>query len=123
MRTSAIAGTLHSVGRWYTLPMMKLKGIFCRKRIAVLPLLLVLSAGWLIPAQAQDASAAEGTRQSQKAARNQQKAIEKYQRAQLKAQLKAQRNADKKQQQAMKKYDKEQRKLLKNASLPAKHTS
>jgi hypothetical protein len=103
--------------------MMKLRGIFCRKRIAVLPLLLVLSAGWLIPAQAQDASAAEGTRQSQRAARNQQKAIEKYQRAQLKAQLKAQRNADKKQQQAMKKYDKEQRKLLKNASLPAKHTS
>jgi hypothetical protein len=103
--------------------MRKLKGIFCRKRIAVLPLLLVLSAGCSIPAQAQDAGAAEGTRQSQKAARNQQKAIEKYQRAQLKAQLKAQRNADKKQQAAMKKYDKEQRKLLKNANLPAKHTS
>jgi hypothetical protein len=103
--------------------MMKLRGIFCRKLIAVLPLLLVLSAGWLIPAQAQDANTAEGTRQSQKTARNQQKAIEKYQRAQLRAQQKAQRNADKKQQDAMKKYDKEQRKLLKNANLPAKHTS
>jgi sensor histidine kinase YesM len=103
--------------------MMKLKDIFRVNRIAVLPLLLVLSAEWLIPAQAQDANTAEGTRQSQKTARNQQKAIEKYQRAQLKAQLKAQRSADKKQQQAMKKYDKEQRKLLKNASLPAKHTS
>jgi hypothetical protein len=103
--------------------MAKLKGIFPMKRIAVLPLLLVLSVGCSIPAQAQDAGAAEGTRQSLKTARNQQKAIEKYQRAQLKAQQKAQRNADKKQQQAMKKYDKEQRKLLKNANLPAKHTS
>jgi hypothetical protein len=103
--------------------MAKLKGIFRRKRIGVLPLLLVLSAGCSIPAKAQDAGAAEVTRQSQKAAKNQQKAIEKYQRAQLKAQLKAQRNADKKQQQAMKKYDEEQRKLLKNANLPAKHTS
>jgi hypothetical protein len=103
--------------------MMKLKRIFCRNRIGVLPLLLVLSAGCSIPAKAQDASTAEGTPQSLKTVRNQQKAIEKYQRAQLKAQQKAQRNADKKQQQAMKKYDKEQRKLLKNANLPAKHTS
>jgi hypothetical protein len=120
---SAIAGTLHAAGRWYTLPMMKLKRIFCRKRIGVLPLLFLLSAGCSIRAKAQDAGAAEGTSQSQKTVRNQQKAIEKYQRAQLKAQLKAQRNAEKKQQQAMKKYDKEQRKLLKNANLPVKHTS
>jgi len=93
------------------------------KRIAVLTLLIVLSAAWSMPARAQGVSGAEDTPKSQKAAKNQQKAIEKYQRAQEKAQQKAQRDADKKQQKAMKKFEKEQQKLLKNANRPDKHTS
>ena len=92
------------------------------KRIVVLTLLVVLSAGWSMPIKAQ-VTVTENDRQTEKLAQKQQKVIDKYQRAQLKAQQKAQRDADKKQQKAMKKYDKEQRKLLKNANLPAKHTS
>jgi hypothetical protein len=92
------------------------------KRIAVLTLLVVLSAGWSMPTKAQGTFTGND-RKAEKLAQKQQKAIDKYQRAQLKAQQKAQRDADKKQQKAMKKYDKEQRKLLKNANLPAKHTS
>jgi hypothetical protein len=92
------------------------------KRIAVLTLLVVLSAGWSIPTNAQG-TVTENDRKTEKLAQKQRKAIDKYQRAQLKAQQKAQRDADKKQQKPMKQYDKEQRKLLKNANLPAKHTS
>ena len=93
------------------------------KRIAVLILLVMVSAGTSIPAKAQGVSPAEDTPKSQKAAKNQQKATEKYQRTQQKAQQKAQRKADKDQQKAMKKYEMEQRKLLKNANRPAKLTS
>jgi hypothetical protein len=91
------------------------------KRIAVLTLLTVLSAGWLMPTMAQGAVTGDD-RQEQKLAQKKQKALYKYQKSQEKAQQKVQRKADKKEQKAMKKYDKEQRKLLKNANAP-KHTS
>jgi hypothetical protein len=69
-------------------------------RIAALTLLILLSAGWSIPAKAQRLNMAESARLSQKtaekqqkmdrkAARKQQKAIKKYNKAQQKAQRKA----------------------------------
>jgi hypothetical protein len=92
------------------------------RRIAVLTLLVVLSAGWSMPSKAQGTTA-ENDRQAEKLAERQQKALYKYQKQQHEAQEKAQRDADKRQQKAAKKYDKEQRKLLKNATVPAKHSS
>jgi len=93
------------------------------KRIAVLTLLVTLSAGRSMPTEAQGTSVAKSDRQSDKAAQKQQKALYEYQKKQEKAQAKAQRRADKQQQKAAKKYEKEQRQLLKNANHPAKHTS
>jgi ABC-type transport system involved in cytochrome bd biosynthesis fused ATPase/permease subunit len=101
---------------------LKSRGKLRMKRIAVLMLVVVLS-GWPILAEAQGVSIPDDPRQSQKAAKKEQRAIEKYNKAQQKAQQKAQRKADKNQQKAAKKYDKEQRKLLKNANLPAKRAS
>jgi hypothetical protein len=93
------------------------------KRIAVLTLLVLLGAGRSMPTKAQDTGVSKSDRQAEKLAQKQQKALYKYQKTQEKAQQKAQRKADKQQQKAAKKYEKEQRKLLKNANLPAKHTS
>ena len=93
------------------------------KRIALLTLLVLFSAGWSIPVKAQG-TVSENDRQDEKLAQKKQKALYKYQKAQEKAQQKAQRKADKKEQKAMKKYEKEQRKLLKSSSKPpAKQTS
>ena len=94
---------------------------FSMKRIALLTLLVVLSAGWSIPTYSQGTT--EYDRRAEKAAQKQQTAVYKYQQKQQKAQEKAQRKANKQQQKAAKKYDKEQRKLLKSQNLPAKHTS
>jgi len=91
------------------------------KRIALLTLLVVLSAGWSIPTYSQGTT--EYDRRAEKAAQKQQTAVYKYQQKQQKAQEKAQRKANKQQQKAAKKYNKEQRKLLKSQNLPAKHTS
>jgi hypothetical protein len=99
------------------------KGSSRMKRIAVLTLLGVLSAGWSVPTEAQDAGASKSDRQTEKLAQKQQKALYQYQEKQEKAQEKIQRKADKQQQKAAKKYEKEQRTLLKNANLPTKHTS
>ena len=92
------------------------------KRISVLMLLVVLGAGWSMPAKAQS-TVTGNDRKAEKLAQKQQKALYKYQKAQEKAQQKAQRRADKELQKEAKKYEKEQRRLLKNASLPPKHTS
>jgi len=72
------------------------------KRVVVLVLLVVLS-GWSIPATAQRLSKEESARQSQKAAKKQQKMNKK---------------AAKNQQKAMKKYEKAQRKAAKKANRP-----
>lgn len=92
------------------------------KRIAVLALLIAIGAVWTIPAKAQG-TVTENDRQAEKLAEKKQKALYKYQKQQEKAQQKAQRVADKKQQKAAKKYDKEQRKMLKDATVPANHSS
>jgi hypothetical protein len=73
--------------------------------------LLVVLSGWSILAKAQGVSIPDDPRQAQKAAKNQQKAIEKYN----KAQQKAQRKADKKQQKAIEKYNKAQQKAQEKA--------
>ena len=81
-------------------PFLEPKGKSRMKRIAILTLLVVLSAGCSIPARAQRLSMAESERLSRKtakkqqkmdrkAARKQQKAIKKYNKAQQKAQRKA----------------------------------
>jgi hypothetical protein len=101
----------------------KAKGKFPMKQIAVLTLLVALGAGWSMPIQAQDTSAAKSDPQTDKAAQKQQKALYEYQKKQAKVQEKTQRKADKQQQKATKKYEKQQRKQLKNASVPAKHKS
>ena len=93
------------------------------KRIAILTVLVVFGAAWPIAARAQGGGTADDKPKSEKAIKNEQKALEKYQRAQQKAQQKAQRKADKKEQKAAKKYEKEQRKLLKTTSRPDKHAS
>jgi hypothetical protein len=92
------------------------------KRIAVLTLLVVLGAGRSMPTKAQG-TAIQNDHQVEKLAEKKQKALYKYQKQQQKAQQKAQRDADKKQQKAAKKYDKEQRKMLKDSTVPAKHSS
>ena len=92
------------------------------KRICVLAVLVALSAGLSMPTRAQ-VNVTQTDRQAEKLAEKKQKALDKYQKQQLKAQQKAQRDADKKQQKAAKKYDKEQRKMLKDATVPAKHSS
>jgi hypothetical protein len=71
------------------------------KRIAAFMLLVALSVAGSIPAKAQRISVAENARQSQKAAKKQQKML---------------RKADKKQRKAMKKYAKAQRKAVKKAN-------
>jgi uncharacterized protein HemX len=93
------------------------------KRIAALMLLVALAAGWWMPVRAQDADVSKSGRQTEKSAQNQQKALYQYQKKQEKAQQKAQRRADKQERKAAKRYEKQQQKLLKDANLPAKHTS
>jgi hypothetical protein len=92
------------------------------KRIAVLTVLVMLSAGLSMPARAQGTTT-QNDRQAEKLAEKKQKALYKYQKQQLKAQQKAQRDADKRQEKAAKKYEKEQRKMLKDATVPAIHSS
>jgi len=92
------------------------------RRIAVLTLLVTLTAGWWMAIEAQDTGASKGDRQTEKSEQKQRNALYKYQKKQAKAQEKAQRTADKQQRKAAKKYEKQQRKLLKNANSPAKHT-
>jgi uncharacterized protein HemX len=101
----------------------KAKRKFQMKRIALLTLLVALGAGLSMPMDAQDTAASKSNRQTDKSAQKKQKALYQYQQKQEKAQAKAQRKADKQQQKAAKKYEKQQRKLLKNATLPVKHTS
>jgi hypothetical protein len=71
------------------------------KRIAVFMLLVALSFAGAIPVYAQRMSVEQNARQSQKAARKQQKMLKK---------------ANKKQQKAMKKYERSQRKATKKAN-------
>jgi hypothetical protein len=70
------------------------------KRIAAFILLVALGGAWSVPATAQRISVEENARQSQEAAKKQQKMLKK---------------AGKKQQKAMKKYAKAQRKAAKRA--------
>jgi F0F1-type ATP synthase membrane subunit b/b' len=92
------------------------------KRIAVLVLLAVLTAGWWMPLKAQGTTVSKSAGQSEKSAQRQQKALYQYQKKQEKAQQKAQRRSDKQQRKAAKKYDKEQRRLLKTSNRPVKQT-
>jgi hypothetical protein len=92
------------------------------KRLAILAVLVALSAGLSTPTKAQGTTT-KGDSHADKLARQQQTALYKYQKKQEKAQAKAQRKADKQQQKASKQYEKEQRKQLKNANRPEKHTS
>ena len=71
------------------------------KRIAAFMLLVALSVAGTIPAQAQRTSVQENARQSQRAAKQQQKMLKK---------------AAKKQRKAMKKYVKTQRKAVKKTN-------
>jgi hypothetical protein len=103
-------------------PFLESKGKSWMKRIAALTVLVMLSGGLSMPTKAQG-TATENDRKAEKLAEKKQKALYKYQMQQQKAQQKAQRDADKKQQKAAKKYDKEQRKMLKDATVPAKHSS
>ena len=103
-------------------PFLETKEEFRMKRISVLTVLVVMSAELSMPTKAQ-ATVTQTDRQAEKLDEKKQKALYKYQKQQLKAQEKAQRDADKKQQKAAKKYDKEQRKILKDATVPAKHSS
>lgn len=104
------------------LPFLEPKGKSRMKRIAVLTVLVVLSAGLSMLAKAQSTST-QNDRQAEKLTEKKQKALYKYQKQQMKAQQKAQRDADKQQEKAAKKYDKEQRKMLKDATVPAIHSS
>jgi hypothetical protein len=92
------------------------------KRIAVLTLLMTLTAGWWMTIKAQSAVSSKSEGQTEKSEQKQRNALYKYQKKQEKAQEKAQRTADKQQRKAAKKYEKQQRKLLKNENSPAKHT-
>jgi hypothetical protein len=78
------------------------------KRITVLALLTALSVAWSIPAKAQGISIAEYERQSQEAAKKQQKVNRKT----AKKQRKMLRKAGKNQRKAMKQYEKAQRKSV-----------
>jgi uncharacterized protein YlxW (UPF0749 family) len=71
------------------------------KRISVFMLLIVLSVGGVIPAQAQRISREENARQSRRAGKKQQKMLNK---------------ANKKQRKAAKKYEKQQRKATRRAN-------
>jgi Fe-S cluster assembly ATPase SufC len=82
------------------------------KRIAVFTLLLALGVAWSVPAKAQGISVAEYERQSQEAAKKQQKMFKKA----AKKQRKMSRKAVKKQRKAMKKYEKAQRKQVKKVN-------
>jgi hypothetical protein len=75
------------------------------KRIAVFALLAILSAAGSIPVHAQGMSIAEYERQSQEAAKKQQKVNKKA----AKKQRRMLRKAGKKQRKAMKKYQEAQR--------------
>jgi hypothetical protein len=92
------------------------------KRIAVLTVLMALATGCWMPIKAQGNAVSKSDGQSEKSAREQQKALYQYQKKQEKAQQKAQRKSDKQQRKAAKKYEKEQRRLLKNSNRPAKQT-
>jgi hypothetical protein len=92
------------------------------KRLVILAVLAILSAGLSTPTKAQHTSTKSDSH-ADKLARQQQTALYKYQKKQEKAQAKAQRKADKQRQKAARQYEKEQRKLLKNANRPEKHTS
>jgi hypothetical protein len=92
------------------------------KRLALLTLLVAFSAGLSMPIAAQGTSVSKSNRQTDKAAQQQLNAQYKYQKKQEKAQQKAQRTADKQQRKAAKKYEKQQRKMLKNPTVPTKHT-
>jgi hypothetical protein len=70
------------------------------RRIAAFILLVALGGAWSIPATAQRISVEENARQTQEAAKNQQKMLKK---------------AAKKQQRALKKYAKAQRKAAKRS--------
>jgi len=74
------------------------------KRIAAFILLVVLGGAWSIPATAQRISVEENARQSQEAAKKQQKMLKK---------------AGKQQRRAMKKHDKAQRKAANKVQRPA----
>ena len=75
------------------------------RRVAAFMLLVVLSAAWAIPAQAQRVSVEENARQSRAAAKKQQKMLKK---------------SAKKQRKAVKKYEKAQRKATKKANRRAR---
>ena len=90
------------------------------KRMVFLTVLMALATGCLMPIKAEGTAMSKSDGQSEKSAREQQKALYKYQEKQEKAQQKAQRKSDKQQRKAAKKYDKEQRRLLKNSNRPAK---
>lgn len=71
------------------------------KRLVAFVLLAIFSVAWFVPAYAQRISVEENARQSQKAAKKQQKAL---------------RKAAKKQRKATKKYEKAQRKATRKAN-------
>ena len=74
------------------------------KRIAAFMLLIFLCGAWSVPATAQRISVEENARQSQEAAKKQQKMLKK---------------AGKQQRRAMKKHDKAQRKAANKVQRPA----
>jgi hypothetical protein len=82
------------------------------KRIAGLALLAALSLARLIPAEAQGISIAEYERQSQEAAKKQQKVNRKA----AKKQRKMLRKVGKNQRRAMKQYEKTQRNSVRKAN-------
>jgi biopolymer transport protein ExbD len=73
------------------------------KRLVAFMLLLILSVACLVPAYAQRTSVDQNARQSQAAAKNQQKAMRKA----VKKQRKATKKAEKAQRKATKKANKE----------------
>ena len=82
------------------------------KRVAVVTLLIVLTAGLALPIEARYTGVPKNDRQSDQST----------QKKQEKAQQKAQRKADKQQKKAAKQYEKQQRKQLKNSNYPTRHT-
>ncbi|MEQ1354215.1 MAG: hypothetical protein ABLT11_09370 [Candidatus Acidiferrum sp.] len=92
------------------------------KRIAVLTLLITLTAGLALPIEAISTGVPKNDRQTDQSTQKKQNALYKYQKKQEKAQQKAQRKADKQQKKAAKKYEKQQRKQLKNSNYPTRHT-
>ncbi len=92
------------------------------KRIAVLTLVITLTAGLALPIEARSTSVPKNDRQSDKSTQKKQNALYEYQKKQERAQQKAQRKADKQQKKAAKNYEKQQRKQLKNSNYPTRHT-